>query len=255
MKQTKDPIKEEPLPQAGESTQTELLRAVLESLLLWFVVVVFLVYITLYQWYAWWLQKPIHPGVMTGLTVIALIIAAVRFPAAYRRARNLRLGHRGEVAVGQCLEHLRTKGYKVYHDIGEKGYNIDHVLIGPAGVVVIETKTISKPARGDARVTYDGQHVTVDGHTPDRDPVAQAQAGASRMAEVLTEALGRRPPVRPVVLYPGWFVDPQPRGADVWVLNPKALPSFLDQEPRVLSVDDIRRLSSELERHMRRAPR
>jgi len=59
-------------------------------------------------------------------------------------------------------------------DVVGDGFNVDHVLIGPAGVFTVETKTHSKP-RGDARVVFDGEAIQVAGMEPDRDPVVQAR--------------------------------------------------------------------------------
>ena len=44
------------------------------------------------------------------------------------------------------LEDLRAQGYAVFHDIPGDGFNVDHALIGPAGIFAIETKTRAKPA-------------------------------------------------------------------------------------------------------------
>ena len=40
---------------------------------------------------------------------------------------------------------------------------IDHVIIGPAGIFTIETKTWSKPVRGEARIVFDGEKLTAGG--------------------------------------------------------------------------------------------
>lgn len=45
-----------------------------------------------------------------------------------------------------------------------------------AGIFTVETKTFSKPARGNAKVTFDGENILVNGFRPDRDPVTQARA-------------------------------------------------------------------------------
>jgi len=52
------------------------------------------------------------------------------------------------------------------------------VLIGPAGVFTVETKTRTKP-HGDARVTFRGEALLVAGFEPDRDPIVQARAQAA----------------------------------------------------------------------------
>ncbi|MFH0980467.1 MAG: nuclease-related domain-containing protein [Planctomycetota bacterium] len=210
--QKKDALKQEPLLQAGESAHNELLDLLIEKLLFGALVIVVLGAVTWSLWVAWWRQKAVHPGFMTALTLAVAIVGAVKVPSAWRQAQNLRLGVRGERAGGQRLEGLRTKGYRIYHDIVEPGYNIDHVVIGPGGVFVIETKTIRKPARGNASIQYDGDRVLIDGRESDRNPVFRVRACADRIGDILEEGTGRRLKIRPVVLYPDWWVEKQPKG-------------------------------------------
>ncbi|MBU1055794.1 MAG: NERD domain-containing protein [Proteobacteria bacterium] len=40
-------------------------------------------------------------------------------------------------------------GYKVYHDFPAEKFNIDHIIIGPAGVYAVETKARQKPTTGN----------------------------------------------------------------------------------------------------------
>jgi hypothetical protein len=151
---------------------------------------------------------------------------------------------------------LRAQGYHVLHDVLGEGFNIDHVLIGPAGVITVETKTWSKPRRGDAKITFDGERLVVQGHAPDRDPVAQARAQASWLRRVLVESTGRDLPVRAVIVFPGWFVERTAGGPrDVWVLEPKALPAFLAKEPDQLRSEDVNLASFHLSRFVRTGER
>ncbi len=85
----------------------------------------------------------------------------------------------------------------------------------------------------------------------DRDPLVQVRANCSYIRELLERGTTERPFVRGVVLFPGWFIERQPRGVDVWVLNEKALPSFLQQEDRRLGADQIAALSACLETQVR----
>jgi hypothetical protein len=50
-------------------------------------------------------------------------------------------GEQGELVVGELLESLAADGWRVLHDISLGRGNIDHVLIGPAGIFTIETKS------------------------------------------------------------------------------------------------------------------
>lgn len=165
--------------------------------------------------------------------------------------KQLRLGIRGEKAVGQFLDDLRSMGYSVFHDIVSPHGNIDHAIVGPGGVFAIETKTVSKPTDRDAVVSYDGTKIRVDGMVPDRDPIPQTLAAANELAQIIERGTQRRPFVRPVVLYPGWFIEKQPKGVAVWVLAPRAFPAFLQREAKVLSDVEIAGIRNAIGAHIR----
>jgi Nuclease-related domain len=50
-------------------------------------------------------------------------------------------GAAGEELVGEVLDGLRERGWFALHDVQIGRGNIDHVLIGPAGIFTIETKS------------------------------------------------------------------------------------------------------------------
>lgn len=62
--------------------------------------------------------------------------------------------------------------------------------------------------------------------------------------------------VRPVVVYPGWFVTSTPaaKSSDVWVLNPKALPTFINHGEKILSSEDVSLYAFHLSRYIRSSP-
>lgn len=62
------------------------------------------------------------------------------------------------------------------HDIASDGHIIDHILIGPPGVLEIETETCSKPPRSPAVVTVQDSRILKNGHEPDRDPIVHVRA-------------------------------------------------------------------------------
>ena len=199
-----------------------------------------------------WLSKsPPWPLPYAFIAAAVLVYAGRKAFLIKRKIRNLEQGREGEKAVGQYLDKLREEGYQIFHDIVAEGFNLDHVLIGPSGVYAIETKTISKPSEGEAVVQYDGDKVTVAGLEPDRDPVAQVKSSTVWLQELIEESTGKKFKVRPVILYPGWFIEKQPKGAEVWVLNPKALPAFLKNENTVMNTDDVHLVSYHLSRYVR----
>jgi hypothetical protein len=210
--------------------------------------------LTFYEWIRWLFDSHPTPFSLAFLTVvagIAVVYSAIKIIGIKRQLRNLRQGMEGEKAVGQYLERLREKGYQVLHDVPGENFNIDHVLIGQAGIFVIETKTISKPISGKPIVEYDGKQVIVNGFTPERNPITQAKAVTSWIKDLIKESTGRSFPVRPVVLYPGWYITQQPSGAEVWVLNPKGLPSFLENQEKTLPPEDVHLATYHLCRYIR----
>jgi hypothetical protein len=79
------------------------------------------------------------PLVVVEAVVIAavLVIDAKATPLIDRWRR----GAAGEERVGLVLDGLRESGWLALHDVQLGHGNIDHVLIGPAGIYTIETKS------------------------------------------------------------------------------------------------------------------
>lgn len=243
----RSPLRAAPLRQPGQSIQEEIERlredVFLDRLTQLFVAfVVWSVALTL------WLF-PAPPGLFFALVSIAFAgVAAWAVPQIVRAKReigHLRLGLAGERAVAECLELVAHDGFWVVHDLRGEGFNVDHVVVGTQGVFTVETKTLSKPATGDARVRFDGETLRVDSHVLDRDPLVQARAQAAWVRRTLQELTGQVYPVRPVVVFPGWYVERAPAAAraDVWVMEPKELRGWLSREPHMLprhAVDLIR---------------
>jgi hypothetical protein len=167
----------------------------------------------------------------------------------------MKLGRDGERAVGQYFDSHVESDASVFHDVPSVGGNIDHVIICSRGIYAIETKTRTKPARSDAIVTVDDGKLLVNGHAPDRDPLIQAKACASDLTRMLERSTGKRFAVQPVVVFPGWFIDDRRASkASVWVLEPKALPSWIRNNAAVLSGSDVCLATYHLSRHIRTSP-
>lgn len=248
---TRSPLKKKPLRNPGESIQQEM-ETLLENEVLPHVMgAAIAIIFAVYEWVRWITNTPPQP---IPITVFALIFAAFttyKVVTVRQRYRNLRLGLEGEKAVGQYLERLRVQGCYIFHDIIGDKFNIDHVVVSPKGIFVIETKTYSKPIRGEAIATFDGEEVLVNGFKPDRNPATQVRALSNWLREMLYESTSKKYPVRGVVLLPGWFVKMQLKEKrDVWVLEPKAFPSFLEREPAVLAPEDLALIVSRISNYM-----
>lgn len=177
--------------------------------------------------------------VVIGIALLALFTV---FSYA-RRRRNLTLGLFGERLVAEHLEPLKTSGHRVFHDLPgdppanrhKPRHNIDHVVIGPAGVFAIETKT---RRQGRTRVGIMAHEIIYDGRAlaypwgEDRHGLEQAQGQAEWLAAFLERELGRPIPVHPLLVFPGWTIlrkDHEP--GPVNVLSPQELPSAIEGPP------------------------
>lgn len=250
--QKRSPIKAAPLRMPGQSLQEEWRSLLEDKIEPWLMLVVFFLAFAGWEWFRHFTSSPPRPGIVSLAAGLVTVFAAWRFFRLRPRLRQLRLGMDGERAVGQFLERLREQGYQVFHDVPGTDFNVDHVLIGPAGLFTVETKTWSKSTARNDRIEFDGERVLVNGHEPERDVVAQAQGQAKWLARTLEESTGRRMSVQPVVVFPGWFVQAAP-GAHraVWMMEPKGLPAFLANEPARLMGEDVKLAAFHLSRYVR----
>ena len=193
--------------------------------------------VSTYGWIQWWTGRPVHPLIFSIVTIIMVLYAGTRISSIKVTIRNLQLGRDGERLVGQMLEQLRAKGYRVFHDIPGPSFNIDHAIVGPAGIFTIETKSRTKPLIGSCKVLYDGNALQIAGKRAVDQPLRQARAQARWLTTLVNRESTGKYNVRPVLVFPEWYVERIGCRTkdDVWVLNPKALAKFLECEPHILS--------------------
>ncbi len=186
--------------------------------------------------------------VMASLATVGYFLYSILKLIALRR--SLRLGYIGELTVGQSLNRMMLKGWRVYHDFPAEGFNIDHIVVGDRGIFAIETKTRSKPVsadrRADATVTYDGRML----HFPtgsDHEMIDQAKRQSKWLARWLSHAVGEHLTVRAIIVLPGWFVKrTSPEGLPV--VNPKQFDSlFAHIQPRSISAPTMARIFHQLD--------
>jgi hypothetical protein len=170
------------------------------------------------------------------------------------KLRSYRLGLLGEQSVAEQLQHLLANGCRVFHDIpGDGNWNIDHVVVGPAGVFAIETKSRTKrrgrTGQRDYEVLFDGNAIRCPNFTDTNTP-QQARRSAKWLAAMLSKSTGTQVAVRPIVALPGWLVTLK-ANSDLKVLSGKQVPGFISAEPAKLSDKAIQQISYQLEQRCR----
>lgn len=155
-------------------------------------------------------------------------------PAPHRK------GARGEETVGEILQALDRR-FSIHHGIDTGRGNVDHVVIGPTGVFVIETKNVA--GRFELRkghVTHNGY----DGQAILRQAVAEAMAIKDRLREAGVDAW-----VEAVVASTEAEVqNDRLQARNVTVLAAKALPEFILSRRIRLSSTEIDRAETAISR-------
>lgn len=118
----------------------------------------------------------IFVGVM--LTVIAALLVVV--PVIGSGSLSHLWGLSGESATAAQLgrRRHRRQGWMTVHGLVFNGTDVDHVAIGPGGVLVVETKWVSSHPWKIVGDRIDG---------PVRDPLQQARRNAARVGNVLAD--------------------------------------------------------------------
>jgi hypothetical protein len=244
------PLKAKPLPNAGDSVDAEIRRWTDDRLLEVLFFAGGFALLASMEWLGYLTHSPRRPILFSCATAIAFAVGAWRVWVIRGKVRQLKLGRDGERVVGQFLERLREGGAQIFHDVPGDGFNLDHVIISPNGLYAIETKTFSKPWP-KAKVTVEGKTLLVAGRVPDCDPIEQVASAAKWLESKLEESTGKRFKVRGVVVFPGWFVEQRTPRGPVWVLEPKMLPAFIEQEPSAMAVTDVKLAAFHLSRYIR----
>jgi hypothetical protein len=249
----KSPLKAKPLRNPGESTDDRIWDFILDEILKYILFASLFCFMAILEWLRWYTDSPPNPIMTSIIAIIAIALAVFKLRRARRTLKQLKLGRDGEKAVGQYLERLRSNGAQVLHDFPGEGFNVDHVVIHKSGIYAIETKTFSKPDKGEPRILFDGETLMAFGRSFDRNPVSQARAASQWLREKIYDSTGLKHSVRPVVLFPGWYIEQtaEAKSSDVWVLNPKALPSFIENSRQQIKEAEVNMIHFHLSTYAR----
>lgn len=254
MKQKKkSPLKDKPLRYVGQSVDEKIDQLINDGALPYVMICLFVVFWAGFEWWRYFKHPPPYPILATLFALIVVLFSVYKIWKILKKLKTLKLGRDGERAVGQFLDDLREKGYRIYHDIVGDNFNIDHVIISKKGIYVVETKTYSKPEKGRSKIYFDGEELSIDALGKQTKPIIQVNSASNWLKGILRETTGKEFAVKPVVLFPGWFVESTKEGkkSNTWVLNPKALPSYIENQPNIISQEDVKLASFHLTRYIR----
>ena len=211
-----------------------------------------------------WIIDRLAPTAHTwALGVLILVLGGVLYLSArwlikiLTQRRDHYLGYFGERVVGETLEHLRAKGFRIFHDVpaaeASPAFDIDHVVIGSTGIFAIETKTRrrkkARPGFEEHKIIFDGQQLVYP-WGEDFHGLNQARDHALWLENWCVQVLGRRVPVVPLLVFPGWWVEEHAINT-VRVANPNQIAAVVLRSGPVLTEEQIELLTRQLEARCR----
>ena len=197
-------------------------------------------------WYTLHLTPAHQAWYMLATFLTVLVIGGFFLVRLWRQFVRLHKGLRAELKVGDNLDLLQHRGARVIHDIqciGKKArYNIDHCVIHPSGIWVIETKYVSPGRHGILDVSEEGLRCGPkklgDG------ALRQARRNAFEIRDVIYKATARKVWIHPAVLVEGFTI----RGESEFcrVDNVQGFLAYIRSLPSHLSPQEIKSISEAL---------
>lgn len=145
---------------------------------------------------------PPMSGPTAGFVLILLAVGLMVYVRRMRgRLERFLKGARGEESVARELA-LLPASFHVLHGIrmpaavpGGGWADCDHIVVGPRGVAVIETKNWAGP------IEVRSGRLLVEGAAPHRPPLAQVKRASSAVRAVLQQADVGGVPVSPILVF------------------------------------------------------
>ena len=246
----KSPLKKRPLHVAGQSLDEQIQNYIVDCLTIFFMPALLIV-VTIIAWLTRAFPSQYFPIVISIITLVVIIYCIYRIINLVKKINFYKLGRDGERIVAEIFDDLRGQGFVIFHDIVAGNFNIDHVILTPHGIFTVETKTYSKPPKGEI-ICKDGNIIAGNINLGNKI-IVQAESQSKWLKSILKESTGKNYHVMPVIVFPGWFVKPMPENLKkrIWILNPKALPSFINNELITINESDMHLAAFHISRYIR----
>ncbi len=147
---------------------------------------------------AWFPHPALTVSQVGVLFFLVAVSAAILLAWGDRRLGNFLKGAQGEEWVARELAFL-SSDHAVFNGLrlGGGKQNFDHIIVGPAGVFVVETKNW----RGS--VEFRGGKLYAGGKEPSRPPLKQVKAAVAELVDFLDDAGAGAAPIHSVLCFLG----------------------------------------------------
>jgi hypothetical protein len=176
--------------------------------------------------------------------------SVLKWRATGRDLSRVRWLHDAKVMVADRVSELKLRGFTVFTDCHLGDRAIDHILVGPKGVFVVQTAVGMGAFQADLNThgtaTYDGRALFFPGKE-DHETVSRACEDAEKLSEWLCEALDIPLAARAIVALPGWRIK-RTSAEGISVIHPTQFEALFQYvRPRPLTTEEAALISERVE--------
>ncbi len=176
--------------------------------------------------------------------------AVSKWRATGRDLSRIHWVHDAKVMVADYVSELKERGFMIFDDCRLGDRAIDHILVGPKGVFVVQTAVGLSAFQADLNthgtVTYDGRALFFPGKE-DHETVSRACEEAEKLSEWLSEALDIPLAARAIVALPGWQIK-RTSAEGISVIHPAQFEALFQYvRPRPLTTGEAALISARVE--------
>ena len=174
------------------------------------------------------------PPKMYAIVILILVFfGLLMYDVAAKSFGAFLKGARGEEIVARELSML-SKDWHVFHGIPTNGVmgtlggtDFDHILVGPAGIIIIETKNWT----GD--ISIEGGSINLNGVLPSRSPLAQIRKQANQLSQILNQNVEPTTPLYMIIAFASnSFKSEMAQIDDITICNARKLREYIMSLPK-----------------------
>ena len=185
------------------------------------------------------------PAVWLGASILWTGVCARRLWSLKHEQLKLEAAFDARRCLAEELNRMTAEGFEVYHDLSIGELTLDHVLVGPLGVLAVQAMTLPCPAErlgsGQDKVQFDGFRLRQSSGSGNWG-LERVVANARTLGEWLNNAVGEVVEVIPILTLPGWTIERSRSDSSVLALNPQEILQLCDAKTIRLKEDLIRRI-------------
>ncbi len=200
----------------------------------------------------WKFDAPPQPLIFSFVALCLTVYACTRVALIWRQLAVLRREQMARQNLRSAIDDICARGWLLFDGLSDpRGHLLGSVLAGPGGIFTLVPRFISHGGDLSEKVRQpDADTLMIGTHKLLADPLGQARRAARSLYEVLAAGGLETVAVQPVVVFPGWSVEPPPEGIDqdVWVISDRDIVTRFTHAPTVLEAKELIGVSLLLER-------